>query len=145
MGDSYHFRWILILSIFIFILSMSTAGRVSSQMKRDQENAKDVEKINPLSPAVKVTGKVIDNTVGQVLPFDMSTESQLVKSEGDCYASCKQERDDYLTRHSSETERGFAWNQYHKCEESCPERAYHETEERQRAPAGSVIDSTKSR
>ena len=145
MGDSYHVRWIVVLSIMILVMSLATSGKVSSQMKRDQDTAKEVEKINILTPTVRIGGKVIDNTVNQVLPFEVSTESQLVKNEQSCYDSCKKERDDYLGRHSNEADRGFAWNQYNKCVQTCPERAFHETEERQRAPAGSVLDSTKSR
>ena len=133
------------ISVIIFSVVSVFEGKVDSQFKRDENTAEEAQKYNPLTPAVKMTGEVIDHTVNQVLPFDVSTESQLVRDEKDCYKKCEKERDQYLKKSASEGERGRAWDDFYKCKEQCPIDAANKVKERQRAPAGSVINQMKFR
>ena len=133
------------ISVIIFSVVSVFEGKVDSQFKRDENTAEEAQKYNPLTPTVKVTGEVKDHTVNQVLPFEISTESQLVRDEKDCYKKCEKERDQYLKKSASEGERGRAWDDFYKCKEQCPIEAANKAKERQRAPAGSVIDQMKFR
>ncbi len=139
-----QFKWLLIMSIMMCVLGFFIR-RSESQLKRDPDTAQATQSINPLTPAVDLTGKVIDNTVNQVLPFDVSTESQLVKHENDCYRTCEKETDVSLGQSGSGAERGFAWTRYYECKERCPFEAAQKTESSRKAPAGSAIENIKSR
>lgn len=109
---------------------------------RDEETAKEMEKLNPLKPAADV----IDQTVNKVLPFEIPTESKLKQDEKICFESCKHERDYLLKKSSSEIDRGHSWAMFNKCRAECPEKVANENKSvnqdafnQDRYPAGSTI------
>lgn len=134
-----------VVMMAIVSLSLFYPSFIDAQFERDEGSAEEVQKVNPLTPAAEATGTVLDNTVNKVLPFDVSTESQLVKNEKDCYHSCGVQRDQLLKKSANSMDRGFAWKQYKECKKQCPQEAAKKNEEQTRAPAGSVINQTKSR
>lgn len=147
-------RWFLCVSLFVCLIAIiSVIGNDGlSQAKRDESTAEEVKKVNPLTPVAQGTGVVLDNTVNQVLPFDVSTESQLVRDEQDCYKSCQQEKDKLIQESLSEVDRGAAWSDFYRCKEECPEKAAQKNtaHERsvfspERAPAGSAMEHLKER
>ena len=135
--------WLFFISLVICVLTLvSVAKDAHSQVKRDEETAKEVDKINPIKPV----GEAIDKTVNKVSPIKVPTESKLVQDERACYQSCAQEKDALLKRSRSEVDRGQAWASYHKCKSSCPEKAASQNRDMERGtfqdryPAGSTID-----
>ena len=140
-----HLKWLVAVSLSVFVMMLIAEKVGLSQLKRDEETAKEAQKINPLSPAAKVTGAVLDNTVNRVLPFDLSTESQYVKYEAECYQGCERNKDAALQKAASDFDRGRIWTEFNKCKENCPKEAAQRTETKTRAPAGSALDQLKSR
>lgn len=148
-------KWSFYVSVVLLLIALLslTGNDALTQAKRSEATAEEVRSVNPLSPAAEVTGTVLDNTVNQVLPFDMSTESQLVRDESDCYRSCEQERNRLIQQSSSEVDRGYAWNNYYRCKEECPEKAGSKNSAQsdrsvfspERAPAGSAMEHLKER
>ena len=134
--------WLFFISLMICALTLVSATKnAHSQVTRDEETAKEVDKINPIKPV----GEVIDQTINQVSPIKVPTESKLVQDERACYQSCTQERDGLLRKSRSEVDRGQAWASYHKCKSSCPEKAASQNKDmepgaRDRYPTGSAID-----
>lgn len=147
-------RWFLCVSLMVCLIAiLSWMGNDGfSQAKRDEATAEEVKKVNPLTPVAGATQVVLDNSINQVLPFDMSTESQLVRDEGDCYRACQQEKERLIQESVSEVDRGYAWNSYYRCKEECPEKAAEKNSsgERsvfspERAPAGSAMEYLKEK
>ena len=145
MKYSVHFKWLLIVSIFVFAVALLVGKGGLAQLKRDEETAKEAKKVNPLTPVAKVTGTILDNTVNKVLPFELSTESQYVKHETECYESCERTKKEGLEKATTDFDRGRLWSDYQKCKEACPRQAAQKTESETRAPAGSAIEGLKSR
>jgi hypothetical protein len=140
----------LVVSLIAIVSLIGSNG--FSQTKRDESTAEEVQKVNPLTPVAQGTAVVLDNTVNQVLPFDVSTESQLVRDEQDCYKLCQQEKDRLLQESLSEVDRGAAWSDFYRCKEEFPEKAAQKNtaHERsvfspERAPAGSAMEHLKER
>lgn len=148
-------KWSFCVSVILLLIAVLslTGNDALTQAKRNEATAEEVKSVNPLTPAAEVTGAVLDNTVNQVLPFDMSTESQLVRDETDCYRSCQQQRDQLIKQSSSEVDRGYAWSSYYRCKEECPEKAGQKNSAQsdrsvfspERAPAGSAMEHLKER
>lgn len=136
--------WLFFISFVICALTwVSVAKDAHSQVKRDEETAKEVDKINPIKPV----GEAIDKTINKVSPIKIPTESKLVQDERACYQSCASERDQLLRRSRSEVDRGHAWASYHKCKSLCPEQAASQNKgmergsfSRDRYPTGSTIE-----
>ena len=136
--------WLFFISLMICALTLvSVANNSHSQVTRDEETAKEVDKINPIKPV----GEAIDQTINKVSPIKVPTQSKLVQDERACYQSCAQERDAWLRKSRSEVDRGQAWASYHKCKSSCPEKAASQNKDmergafsRDRYPTGSAID-----
>ena len=137
--------WLVSVCTLVFALSIFSY-KADSQMKRDEETAKEVDKINPMKPAGEATKAVIDNTVNKVLPVEIPTDSKLVQDEKACYETCKQEKDKMLKSASTEVDKGRTWAQYHRCKSDCPEKVANKNREvergvfnEERYPAGSAI------
>ncbi len=135
--------WLFFISLMICALTLVSAEKdARPQGTRDEETAKEVDKINPIKPV----GEVIDQTINKVSPIKVPTESKLVQDERACYQGCANERDQLLRRSRSEVDRGQAWSSYHKCKSSCPEKAASQNRDvergafsKDRYPAGSAI------
>jgi len=145
MRKRINYRWPFIISMLIFIVVFFISSHAKSQFKRDESTAEEFEKVNLLTPTAKAAGVILDNTINQVLPFDLSTESALVQYERDCYVSCAQNRQEELRRSVSDFDRGQAWSTFHNCKDLCPYEAAYKTELRGRAPAGSALENIRIR
>ena len=141
--------WLFLISFLIFALTvLSFETKLHSQLKRTEEGAKELEQYNPGTAVKEGTKKVLDNTVHQVLPFEIPTDSKLTKEEQLCYSNCKSRRDEALKASKDKGERGGAWTDYRSCVDQCPEKAASRTDgnrgvfdEAGRVPAGSTIPS----
>lgn len=141
------FIWIGLICFVILTLAFMGWYHTASAQTRDEETAKEVEKINPLTPAAQATKAVIDNTVNQVSPIKVPTESKLVQDEKSCYDSCTQQRDSLLKASANVMERGQAWSNYNKCKKLCPEKVANKNRgtssdpfsKEDRYPAGSTM------
>jgi hypothetical protein len=148
MGEptKHHTQWLLAVGVIVLSLVISVDKVGFSDLKRDEGTAAAETSVNPLRPMIRISGEVIDNTVNKVLPFDVSTESQLVRHEKDCYRGCERVRDEGLKKYSNPADRGSAWKLYYECKEECPIEAANKAEaEQRRVPAGSALEGIRSR
>lgn len=133
--------WLFIVCLSILSLVLFSFHKGYSQT-RDEETAKEMEQYNPW----QAPKSVIDNTVNQVLPFQIPTDSKIAMDERACFEGCAQERDRLLQESASELDRGHAWAQFQKCKSECPEKVANQNRameqdvfnKEERYPAGSA-------
>lgn len=108
--------WLLIVCFLIFNLILLGYHKAYSQ--RNEEVAKEMEPYNPW----QAPKAVIDNTINKVLPFDVPTDTKIKQDEELCFKECAQERDVLLQYSKTEVDKGYAWADYQKCVQECPEK-----------------------
>lgn len=136
-------RWLFVIMSLVLGLVLFSALNGFSQT-RDKETAKEVETYNPW----KVPKAVIDNTVNQVSPIEIPTETKIRQDEDRCFKTCEKEKDELLKNSYTELDRGYSWATYQKCVKECPEKVANQNkamqggtfDEELRYPAGSAID-----
>ena len=126
--------WLGLVCVTLFVLTLVLVRHSAFSQTRDEETAKEVEKINPLKPAADATKTVIDNTVNKILPIDIPTDSKLVQDEKACYDSCAQQKARSLKNSVNDVDRGHAWTAYRQCKSDCPEKVANKNRSTERDP-----------